>query len=48
MGFGSTDLATKSYNPSTGVLTLSNMVRWQAGGSIQATWTFKADVFLVK
>lgn len=48
LGFVSGNIASKSYNPSTGVLTLSDMVKGSGGGSTPGTWTFRAKVYLVK
>ena len=48
LGFASGAIASKSYNPTTGVLNLSNMVKNAGGGSTPGTWTFRADVYLVK
>lgn len=48
LGFVSGDVASKSYNPSTGVLTLSNMVKYSGAGATPGKWTFRANVYLVK
>ena len=48
LGFTSGAIASKSYNTSTGVLTLSNMVKYYSAGGTEGNWTFRADVYLVK
>ena len=48
LGFASGAIASKSYDTNTGVLTLSNMVKYYGGGSSEGVWIFRASVYLVK